>query len=169
MANMLQGMFSFVLYDGKKDIYFACRDNVGITTLYQGWKSSDKSVWFASEMKSLNCDCDKIIAFPPGKYFCSDDAKFVEYYKPEWYGDIAKGLPLPVDELKMNTPEQDMQMYLDIRNALEESVRMQLMSEVPYGVLLSGGLDSSLIASIAMRMRTNSGNEGAIKSNNMLN
>lgn len=65
MVDVLDGMYSFVLYDAVKDVYFACRDHVGITTLYQGFRSSDKSVWFASEMKSLSEDCDRIIGNTP--------------------------------------------------------------------------------------------------------
>jgi asparagine synthase (glutamine-hydrolysing) len=78
MVEHIDGMFSFVLYDTKKDIYFAARDHVGITTLYQGWRTCDDTVWFASEMKSLNQDCDRIIAFPPGTYYVSDTKEFVE-------------------------------------------------------------------------------------------
>ncbi|KAJ3112580.1 asparagine synthetase [Phlyctochytrium bullatum] len=153
LVNHLDGMFSFVLYDSRKDLFFAARDHVGITTLYQGWRSSDNSIWFASEMKSLNEDCDRIIAFPPGHYYLSTTKQTVQYYKPTWYGHPAQGFPSLDDEQKKNTPEEDEKMYTALRTALERSVKKRLMSEVPYGVLLSGGLDSSLIASIAMRMR----------------
>ncbi|KAJ3309720.1 asparagine synthetase [Boothiomyces sp. JEL0838] len=154
MVKVLDGMFSFVLYDVKKDVFFAARDHVGITTMYQGWRSSDNSVWFSSEMKSLNEDCDRIIAFPPGHYYLSSTKETVQYYNPKWYGDIANGIPPLSDENKVLTPKEDEEMYTAIRKALEASVKKRLMSEVPYGVLLSGGLDSSLIASIAMRMRS---------------
>lgn len=151
----LDGMFSFILYDAKKDRYLVARDHVGITTLYQGWRSSDKSVWFASEMKSLNEDCDKIISFPPGHIYTSDQSETTEYYHPAWFNDIARQLPVLEDELKIQTEAQDQRMYTDLRNALEKSVMKRLMSDVPYGVLLSGGLDSSLIASIAVRLHRN--------------
>jgi asparagine synthase (glutamine-hydrolysing) len=152
-VNKLDGMYSFVLYDSRKDIYLACRDHVGITTLYQGWRSSDQSVWFASEMKSLNQDCDRIVAFPPGHFYLSCTKETTQYYKPKWYGDIASGLPSIADEQTVQTDAQEKEMLLELRHSLEAAVQKRLMSEVPYGVLLSGGLDSSLIASIAMRMR----------------
>jgi asparagine synthase (glutamine-hydrolysing) len=150
---LLDGMFSFVLYDSKKDLFIAARDHVGITTLYQGWSFSDRSVWFSSEMKSLNEDCDRIIAFPPGHYYNSKTKETIQYYKPDWYGHPGKEYPSLDDEQKVNTPEEDKEMYTALRTSLERSVKKRLMSEVPYGVLLSGGLDSSLIASIAMRQR----------------
>ncbi|KAJ3206673.1 asparagine synthetase [Dinochytrium kinnereticum] len=153
LVNHLDGMYSFVLYDSRKDLFLAARDHVGITTLYQGWRSSDNSIWFASEMKSLNEDCDRIIAFPPGHYYLSSTRQTVPYYKPKWYDHLGQDVPAIADEEKINTPEEDEAMYTALRTALEKSVKKRLMSEVPYGVLLSGGLDSSLIASIAMRMR----------------
>ena len=152
---MLDGMFSFVLYDNKKNRYIAARDHVGITTLYQGFRSSDNSVWFASEMKSLNQECDRIIAFPPGHIYKSDTKETVQYYKPAWYNHIKLGLPKLDDEEKALSPEEQTEMYAALRQALEKSVKKRLMSEVPYGVLLSGGLDSSLIASIAVRIKRN--------------
>jgi asparagine synthase (glutamine-hydrolysing) len=149
----LDGMYSFVLYDKKKNLFIAVRDHVGITTLYQGFRSSDNSVWFASEMKSLHDECDRIIAFPPGHYYNSLTKQTIEYYHPKWYDDPKNGIPDLKDELHKNSEKEDAVMYLELRNALEKSVKKRLMSEVPYGVLLSGGLDSSLIASIAMRIR----------------
>ncbi|KAJ3274277.1 asparagine synthetase [Borealophlyctis nickersoniae] len=159
-VNHLDGMYSFVLYDKKKDFYIAVRDHVGITTLYQGWKN-DGSVWFASEMKALNDECDRIIAFPPGHYYLSSTRETIQYYRPKWYGDIEAGYPSLADEEKTLSPEEEAQMYKALRSALEKSVQKRLMSEVPYGVLLSGGLDSSLIASIAVRMRRPEGDEAA--------
>ncbi|KAI8921547.1 asparagine synthetase [Entophlyctis helioformis] len=153
MMPYIDGMFSFVLYDSVKDVFFAARDHVGITTLYQGWRSSDNSVWFASEMKCLNEDCDRIIAFPPGHYYHSATKEHVQYYNPEWFSHISKGFPAIEDEQTVLSAEEDAAMYKALRTALENSVKKRLMSEVPYGVLLSGGLDSSLIASIAMRVR----------------
>ncbi|KAI8593335.1 asparagine synthase [Geranomyces variabilis] len=153
LLKHLDGMFSFVLYDKNKDRYIAARDHVGITTLYQGWRKSDNSVWFASEMKCLSEDCDRIIAFPPGHYYDSSSGKTTQYYNPEWYAHPEKGIPAPEEEATPRSPEADAEMYASLRAALEKSVKKRLMSEVPYGVLLSGGLDSSLIASIAMRQR----------------
>jgi asparagine synthase (glutamine-hydrolysing) len=153
MLNFIDGMFSFVLYDAKNDIYFVARDHVGITTLYQGWRTCDNTVWFASEMKALNQDCDRIISFPPGTYYTSKTKEFVEYYNPKWYSDSKNQLPSPNDELLRLDAESEEKMYADIRKSLEKAVKLRLMSDVPYGVLLSGGLDSSLIAAICMRAR----------------
>lgn len=149
LVRLLDGMFAFVLYDSKKDVLFAARDHVGITTLYYGYGDCD-SVWFASEMKALNEDCRVIKAFPPGFTFLGTGSdptkdKFEAYYNPKWYEKVK----VP-DAQALSMEEQDV-MYKNIRDALEKSVQKRLMAEVPYGVLLSGGLDSSLIAAIASR------------------
>ena len=136
----MDGFFSFVLHDVRdgRDRIIAARDPVGITTLYQGWMSSSpKTVFFGSEVKCLQEVCDKVIAFPPGHIYDSETGKTTRYYQPPWWdGKI--------------TPHSPLDLTL-LRETLERAVRKRLMSEVPYGVLLSGGLDSSLIASIAAR------------------
>ena len=122
----------------------AARDPIGVTTLYQGWSSSHPgAVYFASELKCLVDECDKIISFPPGHVFDSRDDSLTRYYTPSWL----EGDPESPDAA---IPSQATDLKL-IRETLEASVRKRLMSEVPYGVLLSGGLDSSLIAAIAAR------------------
>ncbi|KAJ3085816.1 asparagine synthetase [Quaeritorhiza haematococci] len=152
--SMLDGMFSFILYDSNTDHIFVARDHVGITTLYQGWRSSDSSIWFSSEMKSLNADCDRIIAFPPGHYYSNKaSTEPIQYYKPKWYDHPTESYPPLADEQKKLSEEEEKKMLEGLRMSLEKSVKKRLMSEVPYGVLLSGGLDSSLIASIAVRQR----------------
>lgn len=134
----LDGMFSFVLYDKKEDRVIAARDPIGITSFYQGWSSKmPGAVFFASELKCLHTVCDKIIAFPPGHVYDSKTDKTTRYFEPSWW-DPAKVPTTPVD-------------YKVLRETFEKSVRKRLMAEVPYGVLLSGGLDSSLVASIAQR------------------
>ena len=134
----LDGMFSFVLYDKKLDRTIAARDPIGITTLYQGWSSAQPgTVYFASELKSLHPVCDKIESFPPGHIYDSATGERTRYFEPTWWdGDKVPQTPA---DLKV------------LRETLEKSVRKRLMAEVPYGVLLSGGLDSSLVASIAQR------------------
>ncbi|CAG8959693.1 hypothetical protein HYFRA_00001598 [Hymenoscyphus fraxineus] len=134
----LDGMFSFVLYDKEQDRVIAARDPIGITSFYQGWSSTmPGAVFFASELKCLVGVCDKIVAFPPGHVYDSKTDKVTRYFEPSWW-DAEKVPTTPVDLKK-------------VRESLEKSVRKRLMAEVPYGVLLSGGLDSSLVASIAQR------------------
>ena len=134
----LDGMFAFVLYDSKRDRVIAARDPIGITTLYMGRsKKNPETRAFASELKCLVDDCDEITAFPPGHVYDSDTDKITRYFEPTWW-----------DDNKIASTPLDLQL---IRETLEKAVRKRLMSEVPYGVLLSGGLDSSLIAAIAAR------------------
>lgn len=142
----LDGMFAWCLYDAKQDRIVAARDPVGITTLYMGRNSlSPKTVFFASELKCLTDDCDNIVAFPPGHVYDSKTDKITRYFTPDW-----------LDEQRI--PSQPVE-YKQIRESLERAVRKRLMAEVPYGVLLSGGLDSSLIASIAARETEKANNE----------
>jgi asparagine synthase (glutamine-hydrolysing) len=122
----------------------AARDPIGVTTLYQGWSSNRPgAVFFASELKCLVDECDKIISFPPGHVFDSRDSSLTRYYTPSWLdGDS--------DSQNAVVPSQAADLRL-IRETLEAAVRKRLMSDVPYGVLLSGGLDSSIIAAVAAR------------------
>jgi asparagine synthase (glutamine-hydrolysing) len=134
----LDGMFSWVLYDTNKDRTVAARDPIGITSFYLGRSSQTPgAVYFASELKSLAPVCDNIIAFPPGHIYDSKTDSLARYFEPSWW-DPTRVPSTPVD-------------YKLIRQTLERSVLKRLMAEVPYGVLLSGGLDSSLTASIAQR------------------
>lgn len=136
--KFLDGMFSWVLFDKKQNRVIAARDPIGVTSFYQGWSSATPgAVYFASELKSLHPVCDKIIAFPPGHVYDSKTNTTTRYYQPKWW-DPTNVPSTPVD-------------YKLIRESLIRSVRKRLMTEVPYGVLLSGGLDSSLVASIAQR------------------
>lgn len=145
----LDGMFAWTLYDVKKDRIIAARDPIGITTLYMGRQSkSPKSVFFASELKCLVDECDEITAFPPGHVYDSETDKITRYFDPLWF-DGSRIPTKPVD-------------YTLIRTTLEKAVRKRLMSEVPYGVLLSGGLDSSLIAAIAARETAKSAPEASV-------
>jgi len=137
-------MFTFVLLDDSVEPprVIASRDPIGITTLYQGWNSkSPGTVYFASELKCLVDECDKIISFPPGHVYDSQDDSTTRYYNPTWWPTDADGATIPANPADLTV----------LRESLEAAVRKRLMSEVPYGVLLSGGLDSSLIAAIASR------------------
>ena len=151
---MLDGMFSFVLLDTSTSPsrVLAARDPIGITTLYMGQHSSSPStVFFASEMKCIQDECDSLRAFPPGHFYDSSapasepgselEGKLQRYFKPTWWNT-----DLPGGERATGALADE-----KVRTTLEAAVKKRLMSEVPYGVLLSGGLDSSLIASIAAR------------------
>ncbi|KAF9532253.1 asparagine synthase [Crepidotus variabilis] len=146
LCNQLDGMFSFVLLDESvtPSRIIAARDPIGITTLYQGWSSKRPgTVFFSSELKVLIDECDKILSFPPGYVYDSKDDSTVRYYNPTWWNGDDEG---PNGTTPTNPPNLTV-----LRETLEAAVKKRLMSEVPYGVLLSGGLDSSLIAAIAAR------------------
>ncbi|QBM85675.1 asparagine synthase glutamine-hydrolysing [Metschnikowia aff. pulcherrima] len=134
----LDGMFAFALYDKKNDRIIAARDPIGVVTLYMGKNSkAPKTRYFASELKCLIDECDEIFAFPPGHVYDSNTDEITRYFTPTWW-----------DGEKVPEKRVD---YKEVRESLEMAVRKRLMAEVPYGVLLSGGLDSSLIAAIAAR------------------
>ena len=132
----LNGIFAFALYDVEKDVYLIGRDHMGIIPLYMGWDESG-NFYVSSELKCLNGVCNKIEEFLPGHYLYSKDGKLKQWYKREWNN---------FDNVKNNKSDE-----AELRRALEEAVHRQLMSDVPYGVLLSGGLDSSIISAIAKK------------------
>ena len=136
--NKQNGMFAFVLYDKKNGRYFIARDHIGIIPLYVGWDERG-TFYVASEMKALSDYCTDIQEFPPGNYLLGTGKSkdFIRWYKPGW----AEKMPKKALSLT------------DLRGALEKSVKGEMMSDVPYGVLISGGLDSSLIAAIASKYR----------------
>ena len=132
----MNGIFGFALYDVEKDEYFIARDHMGIIPLYMGWDQFG-TFYVASELKALEGYCTKIELFPPGHYMSSKDGELVQWYQREW---------TEFEAVKAN--ETSIQ---EIRKALEAAVHRQLMSDVPYGVLLSGGLDSSITSAIAKK------------------
>ena len=143
----LNGIFGFAIYDVDKDTYFIARDHMGIIPLYIGWDKNG-TFYVASELKALESVCTKIELFPPGHYFYSKDNEFVQWYKRDW---------VDYDAVKNNETS-----IKAIKEALEAAVHRQLMSDVPYGVLLSGGLDSSVTSAIAKKYaqkRIESGDE----------
>jgi asparagine synthase (glutamine-hydrolysing) len=139
-VHKLRGDFGFVVYDTTSGHYLAARDPIGVVPLYIGW-GKDGSVWFASECKALKDDCERFEAFPPGKYYSSRTGTFEQYYKPGWWDEAIPKGPSPV------TPEA----LAELRKSLEDAVVRRMMCDVPFGVLFSGGLDSSLVASIVSR------------------
>jgi asparagine synthase (glutamine-hydrolysing) len=142
----LNGIFAFALYDIEKDIYMIGRDHIGIIPLYQGW-DKEGTYFVASELKALEGYCTKIEEFLPGQYYYSPDKKPTQWYSRDWQS---------YDAVKDNVSDIKV-----LRDALEAAVERQLMADVPYGVLLSGGLDSSIISAIAKKYankRIESGN-----------
>jgi asparagine synthase (glutamine-hydrolysing) len=135
IKNMLDGDFAFLVSDNEKGTYLAARDPIGVCPLYIGW-GADGSVWFASEMKCLARECDRYQEFPPGMYWTSKDPGFKRWYNPPWF-----------DEHIPSTPADHQALV----RVLDKAVVKRLMTDVPYGVLLSGGLDSSLIAALVAR------------------
>ncbi|MBR1465445.1 MAG: asparagine synthase B [Bacteroidaceae bacterium] len=132
----LSGIFAFVLYDEEKDMFLIARDPIGVIPLYIGY-DEDGTVYVASELKALEGQCDRYEPFLPGHYYYSGDPGMKRYYTRDWMDyEAVKDNPASVS---------------DIHDALEDAVRRQLMSDVPYGVLLSGGLDSSVISAIAQK------------------
>ena len=132
----LNGIFAFALYDEEQDTFLIARDPIGVIPLYIGY-DADGKVYCASELKALEGFCDRYEPFLPGHYYDSKEGKMTRWYTRDWMSyDAVKDNPASVEEL---------------REALEAAVRRQLMSDVPYGVLLSGGLDSSVIAAVAKK------------------
>ena len=148
MVEKLSGIFAFALYDSEKDVYLICRDEIGVIPLYQGW-DKEGHYYVASELKALEGECVTIEEFPNGHYFYSKDEKPVRWYKRDWESyDVVKSAAKATDEKgDVINPA----VIEKVKNGLESAVKAQLMSDVPYGVLLSGGLDSSIIAAITQK------------------
>ncbi|WP_321436971.1 asparagine synthase B [uncultured Bacteroides sp.] len=132
----LSGIFAFALYDSEKDEYLIARDPIGVIPLYIG-HDKDGKLYFASELKALEGFCDSYEPFLPGHYFYSKEGEMKRWYTRDW---------MEYDAVKDNEAHCS-----DVHDALEDAVQRQLMSDVPYGVLLSGGLDSSVISAVAKK------------------
>ncbi len=135
-VDEMNGIFGFAIYDTEKDEYFIARDHMGIIPLYIGWDQNG-TFYVASELKALEGICTKIELFPPGHYMSSKDGEFVKWWNRDWR---------EYDNVKDNETS-----IAKVKDALEAAVKRQLMSDVPYGVLLSGGLDSSVTSAIAKK------------------
>ena len=134
LLQRLRGMFAFALYDASNNDWLIARDPIGIIPLYVGWRK-DGSLAIASELKALATICDRVEEFPPGHYRTNRDKAPVRYYTRDWFD---------VDAV----PDREVDPA-EIREALSDAVHSHLMTDVPYGVLLSGGLDSSVIGALA--------------------
>lgn len=140
----LSGIFAFALYDEERDEFLIARDPIGVIPLYIG-RDTDGTLYCASELKALEGLCDEYEPFLPGHYYWSREGKMRRWYRRDWtdYDAVRdRYASLPADEAWQA-------QVADVRTALEAAVRRQLMSDVPYGVLLSGGLDSSVISAVA--------------------
>ena len=176
MIEELSGIFAFALYDSENDTYLIARDEIGVIPLYQGWDKAGR-YYVASELKALEADCQTIEEFPNGSYLYSGKQSHADtetssasasndetpkqvrgdgvYLKPiRWYHrdwesyDAVKSAPRATDDKgEVINPS----VIEKVRNGLEAAVKAQLMSDVPYGVLLSGGLDSSIIAAVTQK------------------
>jgi asparagine synthase (glutamine-hydrolysing) len=136
--NRMNGIFAFVLYDPRRSTYLIARDPIGVNPLYLGWDRNE-NLYAASEMKALVGHCDRIREFPPGHFYLGHEADkgFQRYYEPTW-AEPGFYPSNPYDPVVL-------------REALEAAVHRQLMCDVPYGVLISGGVDSSVIAAVAAK------------------
>lgn len=133
----LNGIFAFALYDVENNSYFIARDHMGIIPLYMGWDKTG-NLFVASELKALEGVCNKIQEFLPGHYLYSKEGEELQkWYTRDW---------MEYENVKNNPTD-----LIQLREALEQAVHRQLMSDVPYGVLLSGGLDSSIIAAVTKK------------------
>ncbi len=148
MIEELSGIFAFALYDSENDTYLIARDEIGVIPLYQGWDKAGR-YYVASELKALEGDCQTIEEFPNGSYFYSKEENPIRWYHRKWETyDAVKNAPKATDEKgEVINPS----IIEKVRNGLEAAVKAQLMSDVPYGVLLSGGLDSSIIAAVTQK------------------
>ena len=132
----LNGIFAFALYDEEKDDFLIARDPIGVIPLYIGY-DKDGKIYVSSELKALEGQCDSYEPFLPGHYYLGSEGKMVRWYKRDWFDyDNVKDNPASVES---------------VHDALESAVKHQLMCDVPYGVLLSGGLDSSVISAVAQK------------------
>ena len=129
----ISGIFAFALYDERDGSFLIARDHIGIIPLYIGY-DDDGKVYIASELKALEGQCEHYEPFLPGHYYWSKTPGMKRWYKRDWF---------EYDNVRDNDASSE-----DIRQALRAAVRKQMMSDVPYGVLLSGGLDSSVISAI---------------------
>jgi asparagine synthase (glutamine-hydrolysing) len=136
----LNGIFAFALYDEDEDAYLIGRDHIGIIPLYMGWDTRG-NFYVASELKALEGYCSRIQEFPPASYLYSKDGEIKRWWTRDW---------MDYENVKDNTTSIE-----DLKLALEQAVHRQLMSDVPYGVLLSGGLDSSVTSALAKKFAAN--------------
>ncbi len=156
MLEHLSGIFAFVLYDEERDEFLIARDPIGVIPLYIGY-DGDGTVYVASELKALEGQCDRYEPFLPGHYFYSGEWREMRGEKNDLQNYSLTSYHLPLtsyysrDWMQYDAVKDNPASVEAIHDGLEDAVRRQLMSDVPYGVLLSGGLDSSVISAIAQK------------------
>lgn len=154
MLEELNGIFAFALYDAERDEFLIARDPIGVIPLYIGY-DKDGKVLVASELKALEGQCDHYEPFLPGHYYYSKNPGMKRYYTRDWFEYATMQKKYQINDAKKaeaqlkDAEPQEKAAVKEIHDALEASVKRQLMSDVPYGVLLSGGLDSSVISAVA--------------------
>ena len=159
MLEQLNGIFAFALYDVERDEFLIARDPIGVIPLYIGY-DKDGKVMVASELKALEGQCDHYEPFLPGHYYYSKTPGMKRYYTRDWFEYATMQKKYQIDDNQKATRQlaeaepHEKAAVAEIHDALEASVKRQLMSDVPYGVLLSGGLDSSVISAIAEKYST---------------
>ena len=159
MLEQLNGIFAFALYDVERDEFLIARDPIGVIPLYIGY-DKDGKVMVASELKALEGQCDHYEPFLPGHYYYSKTPGMKRYYTRDWFEYATMQKKYQIDDNQKAAQQlaeaepQEKAAVAEIHDALEASVKHQLMSDVPYGVLLSGGLDSSVISAIAEKYST---------------
>ena len=159
MLERLNGIFAFALYDVERDEFLIARDPIGVIPLYIGY-DKDGKVMVASELKALEGQCDHYEPFLPGHYYYSKTPGMKRYYTRDWFEYATMQKKYQIDDNQKAAQQlaeaepQEKAAVAEIHDALEASVKRQLMSDVPYGVLLSGGLDSSVISAIAEKYST---------------
>lgn len=144
MLERLSGIFAFALYDSERDEFLIARDPIGVIPLYIGCDDEGR-VYVGSELKALEGHCDRYEPFLPGHYYWSGKPGLTRYYERDWMTRVPDAMP--TDEPQAQAAHE--RAVRSVHDALTDAVRRQLMSDVPYGVLLSGGLDSSVISAIA--------------------
>lgn len=150
----LSGIFAFALYDEEKDEFLIACDPIGVIPLYIGYDNEGR-VYCASELKALEGYCDRYEPFLPGHYYWSREGKMKPWYRRDWtsYDNVKDNYtPAATNATHVDKGVDAYKVQVDaLRDALDNAVRRQLMSDVPYGVLLSGGLDSSVISAVAKK------------------
>lgn len=147
--EQLNGIYAFALYDEEKDDFLIARDPIGVIPLYIG-HDAEGHIYVASELKALEGLCNEYEPFLPGHYYLGSEGKMVRWYKREWMDSVPTGDAVS-QQTGYSKASPEFKAVRAVQHGLEEAVRRQLMCDVPYGVLLSGGLDSSVISAIAKK------------------